>query len=102
MEAGFFSSGSGLEYGMREKNNEDVKRSNCPFCGKTMEMGDLSDSGYKMKWRSLPNKGAELGFLDKLRGMDIDPLGTEGGDSHLKGYRCKNCKKLILSYGDER
>jgi hypothetical protein len=75
----------------------------CPQCGAEMERGTLrvdagSVVGTRLRW-VLPN---DAGGMWGTAGETVEPVKSALIDLDLPGFRCLNCKLLVVSYeGDQ-
>ncbi len=64
----------------------------CPYCKEEMEYGLIEGEGIVsgMKWVK----------KKRIMGIGGEKIGTSNvsGLTYLEGYRCPNCKKMILDY----
>ena len=71
-----------------------MKETECPYCKGELEVGSLQGEGRKLRW----HKKDELSTINKFMNVGGEKIGSNETISRLQGYRCKVCKKLILSY----
>lgn len=73
---------------------------NCPYCGKEMEKG-LIESQHEINWKSGEKRkifGASFFHKDSVILSELSF--TKG--SAVVAYLCRNCKKVLIDYADER
>ncbi|MCE5278353.1 MAG: PF20097 family protein [Planctomycetaceae bacterium] len=68
----------------------------CPFCGGPTESGELVGASHPLKW--VPQ---DMGLTMGIWAFGCETVGT--GWTHLgrpkaTGYRCENCRKIVLDY----
>ena len=67
----------------------------CPYCGKEMEEGLISNR-YPLLWR----KGSNRYQFRLMNKEDVKLSGSFMYGSAVKVFNCRDCKKMIIDYAD--
>ena len=72
----------------------------CPYCGKETEKG-IIESDIELNWKS-GEKRTLLGNAEFHEGAVVLSERSFLKGSAVVAYLCRECKKVIIDYGDEK
>lgn len=72
---------------------------NCPYCGKDMTVGVISQDRYALKWVPAEKDFGILNFTPFIQGIKLT---SAWADPTVKVFYCEPCRKFIIDQDDLR
>ena len=72
---------------------------NCPFCGKEMMVGQVSQDRYAIKWVPTEKSRGLLDFTPFVKGIKLTSMMD---DTTMKVFYCEPCRKFVIDQDDLR
>lgn len=70
----------------------------CPWCGKEMTEGCISQDRYAIKWVAREKSKGILNFTPLVEGIKL----TSFAENTVKVFYCKDCRKFVIDQEDMR
>ena len=71
---------------------------NCPYCGKEMTVGSISQCKFALKWVSKEDDKGALNHTPLVKGIVMTSEWT--GDTEVKVFYCPDCRKFVIDQDD--
>ena len=72
---------------------------NCPYCGKEMAVGSISQDRYALKWVPDDKDRGLLNFTPLIKGIKLTSLSS---GLSVKVFYCEPCRKFVMDQDDLR
>ena len=70
---------------------------NCPYCGKEMMVGSISQDRYAFKWVPCDKDMGILNFTPLVKGVKLTSMMD---NVRVKVFYCEECRKFLIDQDD--
>lgn len=71
----------------------------CPYCGREMAVGSITQERYALKWVPIENDRGFLNFTGLVKGIKLT---SALDDQTVKVFHCAACAKFVIDQNDLR